>query len=96
MDERVKWFQQLADPKPELENIVYSDSRLQKKIFRFFGPFCARSASKFAKSANMTQKIIFSNYFDMVSKNAEFDADFESVEKVLKKFQWKKVICMKV
>jgi hypothetical protein len=32
----------------------------------------------------MTQKIIFSNYFDMVSKNAEFDADFESVEKVLK------------
>ncbi len=48
-----------------LENIVYSDSRLKKKISRFFGPFCARSASKFAKNANMTQKIIFSNYFHM-------------------------------
>jgi hypothetical protein len=37
----------------------------EKKIFSFFGPFCARSASKFAKYANMTQTIIFSNYFDM-------------------------------
>jgi hypothetical protein len=28
-------------------------------------PFCARLASKFAKNAYVTQKIIFSNYFDM-------------------------------
>ncbi len=34
-------------------------------VFRFFEPFRARLTSKFAKSANMTQKIIFSNYFDM-------------------------------
>ncbi len=32
----------------------------------------------------MTAKIIFSTNLDMVSKNAEFDADFESVEKVAK------------
>jgi hypothetical protein len=41
--------------------------------------------SKFAKSANMTQKIIFSNYFDMDIKNTELDAEFEFVEKVAKK-----------
>jgi hypothetical protein len=44
----------------------------------------------------MTQKIIFSNYFDMGIKNAEFDATFESDEKVIKKIPMKKVICMKV
>ena len=27
-------------PKPELENIVNSDSRLEKKIFRFLEPLC--------------------------------------------------------
>ncbi len=48
--------------------------------------------SKFAKSANMTPKIIFSNYFDIGIKNAEFDAEFESVEKVPKKVYTKKVI----
>jgi hypothetical protein len=29
----------------------------------------------------MTQKIFFSNTFDMGIKNAEFDAEFESVER---------------
>ncbi len=67
----------------------------EKKFFRFFGLFCAHSASKFAKNANLTQIIIFSNYFDMGIKNAEFDADFESVEKVVKN-AYKKVICIKV
>jgi hypothetical protein len=33
----------------------------------------------------MTQKIIFQIILIWVSKNAEFDADFESVEKVVKK-----------
>ncbi len=45
------------------------------------------AASKFAKCANMTQKIMSI----WVSKSAEFDADFESIEKVVKK-----VISMKV
>jgi hypothetical protein len=35
-----------------------------------------RLASEFSKSANMTQK--------KISKNAEFHADFESTEKVVK------------
>jgi hypothetical protein len=37
----------------------------ERKILRFFGPFCALSASKFAKSANMTAKIFFSTVLDM-------------------------------
>ncbi len=39
----------------------------------------------------MTKKIIFSNYFNMGVKNAEFDAEFESVEKVAKKFTHRKL-----
>jgi len=67
-----------------------------------------RLTSKFAKSANITKKIIFfklfrcgykkngkkfffSNYFSMGIKNAEFDAEFESVEKVTKKFTQRKL-----
>jgi hypothetical protein len=57
----------------------------------FFEPFRARLTSKFAKSANMTKKIIFSNVFDMDIKNAEFDAEFESVEKVAKRFTRRKL-----
>jgi hypothetical protein len=34
----------------------------------------------------MTPKIFFPNISNMVSKNAEIDADFESVKKVEKKF----------
>jgi hypothetical protein len=41
-------------------------------------------ASKFAKSANMTQKNFFGKKSKKISKNAEFHADFESVEKVVK------------
>jgi hypothetical protein len=39
----------------------------------------------------MTPKVIFSNYFDM-GQNAEFDADFESVEKIVKIFLRKKLL----
>jgi hypothetical protein len=45
--------------------------------------------SKLAKSANMTKKIQI--IWLWVSKNAEFDAEFESVEKVAKVYT-KKVI----
>jgi hypothetical protein len=41
--------------------------------------------SKFTKSAKKSKKI-------WVSKNAEFNADFESVEKVLKKCTIKKLL----
>ena len=57
-----------------------------KKDFPFFEPFPAHLQSKFEKSANMTKKKIFDKKSKKVSKNnTEFHADFESVEKVLKK-----------
>jgi hypothetical protein len=62
-----------------------------KYVFCFFEPFRALLTPKFAKCANMTKKIIFSNYFNMGVKNAEFGAEFESVEKVAKKFTHRKL-----
>jgi hypothetical protein len=44
-------------------------------------PFFARLASKFEKSANMAKNFFFK--VKKVSKNAEFHADFKSIEKVL-------------
>ncbi len=69
------WFE------TRIENIVYFDSRLKKKILWFFLPFCARFASKLSKSANMTPKIFFFHniFLKWESKNAEFDADFQKV-----------------
>jgi hypothetical protein len=41
-------------------------------------------ASKFEKSTNVTLKKFFGKKSKKVSKEAEFNADFESVEKVVK------------
>jgi len=50
-------------------------------------------ASKYLKSANIPQKIIYLKKNQKIYiKNAEFHADFESVEKVVKKCPDKKVI----
>ncbi len=67
-----------------------SKTHLLKYFFWFFEPFFARSASKFAKSANMNQKKFFFSKSKNILKNAEFHADFESVEKVVKKCTKKK------
>jgi hypothetical protein len=48
-------------------------------------------ASKFAKSANMTPKKFFLKKIEKDIKNAEFHADFESVEKVVQKCTKKKL-----
>ena len=40
---------------------INSDAHLKKKQFYFFAPFPLRLASKFAKSADKTQKILFSS-----------------------------------
>jgi hypothetical protein len=53
-------------------------------IFIFLESFHLRLTSKFVKSANMVQNNLFFQKCNMVSKKAEFDADFESVEKVNK------------
>jgi hypothetical protein len=63
--------------KPELENIVYSESRLKKDL-QFF--------------ANMTPKIFFSQHFEMGVQNPEFEADFKSVKKSVQKFLQKKLL----
>ncbi len=51
--------------------------------------------SKVVKSANMTHKVFFFKNAIWVSKNAEFNADFEFIEK-LKKTHAEKVINEKV
>jgi hypothetical protein len=46
-----------------------------------------RSASKFSKSANMIPKIFFFKFLQYGYKETQkFNAEFESVEKVAKKF----------
>jgi hypothetical protein len=39
----------------------------------------------------MISKICFPNIFNVAAKDAEFDADFKSVEKVAKKFTRRKL-----
>ncbi len=64
-----------------------SRTHLQNIVFWFFAPFFAHLASKFAKSANMIPKIFCGKKSrNTYIKNAEFHADFESVEKVVKKY----------
>ncbi len=67
---QVERFQQNAGPKPEMENIVHSDSHLKKRFLVFFEPLCACLASKQEKSANMTSQKFFATiqYLIWVSK----------------------------
>ncbi len=65
---------------------------IHKKDFPFFEPFPAYLQSKCTKSANKRQKYFFYKNSIWVSKNAEFHADFESVEKVLIKWTQKKLL----
>jgi hypothetical protein len=59
-----------------MKNIFYSDSRLQKYFSYFSSRF--RLASWFGKSCVTTLK----HFFTEVPKNAEYDVDSESVEKL--------------
>ncbi len=61
---------------------LFSNNAITKYVFRFFEQLCPRLTSKFAKSANMTNKNLFFN--NMCIKNAEFEANFESIEKLQK------------
>jgi hypothetical protein len=47
------------------------------KSFSLFQPFCPRLPSNFVKSANMVKQKFNKNAV-WVSRNAEFDADFQS------------------
>ena len=59
-----------------------SKTHLLNYVFRFFEPFFAHLASKFEKSTNRTFKKNCLTKSKKVSKNPEFHADFESVEKL--------------
>jgi hypothetical protein len=67
-----------------------SKTHLWKKMFSFFYPFLPHLHSKFVKSTNMIKFFFFKKAIWVV-KNAEFDADFESIEKVSKKLMRKKL-----
>ncbi len=64
-----------------MKNIVYSDSRREKKIF--FVLFLARLASKIVKSASMAIKQVFSQKFNI---RQDFYVDFKTVKNLAKKF----------
>ncbi len=66
---------------PLMGEKLKSKTHLRNPFFWFFEPFFACLASKFEKSAKMNFKKIFLE--KKVLKNAEFHADFESVEKVV-------------
>jgi len=62
-----------------------------KTILRFYAPYPARSALKFAKSAIMTRKFFLSLKSLWVSKKAEFYADF-GIAKNCTNIYWLEVI----
>ena len=64
---------------------------LGNKFLLYFEPFSAQLASKFAKSAKRPPKKYFWKKSKKKSKNAEFHADFRTVEKVANKFTQKKL-----
>ncbi len=72
---------------PLMGSKLKSKTHLLNTFFWFFEPL----ASKFEKSTNITLKIFFCEKIKKVSKSAEFHADFESVEKVVKKCTQKKL-----
>jgi hypothetical protein len=62
-----------------------SKTHLQNTFFDFLSRFFAHLASKFAKSANMIPQFFILFFLSKkISKNADFHADFESAEKVVK------------
>jgi hypothetical protein len=65
---------------------------IHKKKISAFWAFPAHLQSKCTKSANKSKKNFLVKNSIWVTKNAEFHADFESVEKGLKKFTQKKLL----
>jgi hypothetical protein len=78
------FFYKMKNTDPLMGAKLKSKAHLLNTFFDFFEPFFARLTSKFEISTNMTYKIFF-------EKKSEFHADFESVEKVVKKCTQKKL-----
>ncbi len=68
-----------------IHNVILK--HILKEVFLLFEPFSARWLQSLHKCYNET--IVFGLTFNMGLKNAEFDADFESVENIAKKFTQK-------
>jgi hypothetical protein len=77
---RIWLFLKMKNTDPLMGAKLKSKTHLQNTFFDFLSCFFTRLGSKFSKSANKTQKFFFSL---TILKNAEFHADFESVEKVV-------------
>jgi hypothetical protein len=77
------FFKKIKNTDPLMGAKLKSKTHLQNTFLKIFEPFFACLASKFSKSANMTKKIFWCKKSKKISKNAEFHADFESVEKLI-------------
>jgi hypothetical protein len=77
---RVQRFEQLGSPRSSIMAKLILRHINKTMFFVFFEPFRLRLPSKIAKSVNMIKKIV-KKKCKMDIKNAEFDDDFESVEK---------------
>jgi hypothetical protein len=80
-------FEKIKSTDPWMDAKLNSSTHFKKfyNVLTFF-----ELVYKFAKNAYMTAKIFFQTFSIWVSKNA-FDADFESVEKVSRKFPRRKL-----
>jgi hypothetical protein len=67
---------------------INSKKKFLKEVFPFFLPIHPRFPSMFVKSANRINKFFIKMQYKY--KKAEFDADFESVEKL------RKILCDKI
>jgi hypothetical protein len=68
-----------------LQDYYYKTSLQKERHFcGSYEPFSARLPSKFRTSANWRGKNVYLKW-TVISKNIDFDADFESIEKVPKR-----------
>ncbi len=69
----------------------YNNFYLKKKVLDFLLIFDRVWLISLQHVPNMTPKIFVKNIYNMGIKNAEFDVNFESVEKVSRKFKQRKL-----
>ena len=80
------FFGKVENTKAEMDAKVNSKTCLEKAFSLFLSRFMRVKLQNFEKVLNRAKKIFFYKNRLRVSKNAEFYAEFKSVEKVAKKF----------
>jgi len=81
-----KCFEQLGSPRPLMFAKFNSKTRLQSKFLVFLSHFVCVGFQSLLKVLILSFFILFFLNAKRGVKNAEFDADFKSVEKVAKDF----------